>query len=336
MRSYTCRACGVSGEAPGRRGRVPSLCGECRRKRLGSGTCEACGKPLVRHGRRFCSARCFHIDSRVYVPATSCEVCGVAFIRRNGRFCSVACSAESQRKQQPATTCEECGAQFSRERRGNDARRFCGHGCAYAAQKRKADERRQQQAVQKAARDAVIEAKRTASIAVCPICVATYRRKQRQQKTCSRECSHIFRRGRPCYTRKMALQASVCQDCGVSVMSLRSRLRCDRCAKRHTKKQDKKRLGKCGIDRARKRGLPRDYSVTSIRVFMRDGWRCQLCGVSTPRRLRGKQSPQSPEVDHIIPIAMGGGHVWSNVQTACRACNAAKGASVKGQLRLAV
>lgn len=88
--------------------------------------------------------------------------------------------------------------------------------------------------------------------------------------------------------------------------------------------------------RARRAGVPYEYGIKPEQVFDRDGWRCQLCGHRTPRSLRGKNQPRSPEVDHIVPIAAGGGHTWDNVQCACRSCNIKKKARPQGQLRLAV
>lgn len=87
--------------------------------------------------------------------------------------------------------------------------------------------------------------------------------------------------------------------------------------------------------RARKKGLPYER-CGPIAVCERDKWRCQLCGVATPRRLRGLNRPTSPEIDHIIPLAspLSPGHVWSNVQCLCRRCNIQKGATWRGQLRL--
>ena len=47
-------------------------------------------------------------------------------------------------------------------------------------------------------------------------------------------------------------------------------------------------------------------------VLDRDGWRCRACGKAG--RL---------EVDHVIPIASGGGEFWSleNLQALCRRCH---------------
>lgn len=88
-------------------------------------------------------------------------------------------------------------------------------------------------------------------------------------------------------------------------------------------------------ERAKRFGVERQY-FKPARVFERDKWRCQLCGVSTPKRLKGTLSPQAPELDHIIPLSLGGAHVWDNVQCACRRCNGIKSNNPLGQLRLAL
>lgn len=101
-----------------------------------------------------------------------------------------------------------------------------------------------------------------------------------------------------------------------------------RCLERHGRRLNK------GRREARKRKVESER-VDPLRVFARDGWRCQLCGIPTPRRLRGAHRPSSPELDHIVPISKGGPHTYANTQCACRACNSKKGDKVLGQLRLA-
>lgn len=71
-----------------------------------------------------------------------------------------------------------------------------------------------------------------------------------------------------------------------------------------------------------------------LRIFVRDGWRCKLCGVETPKRLRGSTAPNAPELDHIVSIAEGGPHIPENCQCTCRRCNGEKGATARGQLWL--
>ena len=74
--------------------------------------------------------------------------------------------------------------------------------------------------------------------------------------------------------------------------------------------------------------------IDPIAVFNRDRWRCQLCGCSTPKRLRGQMVDRAPELDHIVPLGSGGAHTWVNVHCACRKCNGQKHANPLGQLRL--
>lgn len=75
-------------------------------------------------------------------------------------------------------------------------------------------------------------------------------------------------------------------------------------------------------------------SVDPIKVFDRDNWQCQLCGVKTPKSLRGKHKSNSPELDHIHPLSAGGAHSYVNTQCLCRKCNGAKGNALIGQLRM--
>lgn len=93
------------------------------------------------------------------------------------------------------------------------------------------------------------------------------------------------------------------------------------------------RSGRDHVTRARKHGSKYSY-FNVLRVFARDGWRCQLCGVKTPKALRGTTNPQAPEIDHIIALSLGGDHLIENCQCACRRCNGAKGAATRGQMWL--
>lgn len=91
-------------------------------------------------------------------------------------------------------------------------------------------------------------------------------------------------------------------------------------------------------ERARRKALHRVAKVETfdpIEVLERDRWRCHLCGVRTPKRLRGTYSDCAPELDHIIPLSVGGEHSRMNTACACRKCNIAKASRPLGQLRLA-
>lgn len=79
--------------------------------------------------------------------------------------------------------------------------------------------------------------------------------------------------------------------------------------------------------RARKYGCAYDPTVTLKRLIARDGLRCAICGEMCDPNDRSWSKycgPASPTMDHIIPMAKGGGHVWENVQVAHMICNSLK------------
>lgn len=76
--------------------------------------------------------------------------------------------------------------------------------------------------------------------------------------------------------------------------------------------------------KARIRGSADVERFSPLDVLERDGWACKLCGIDTPKSLRGTTNHNAPELDHIIPIAKGGPHSISNTQCLCRSCNALK------------
>ena len=118
-----------------------------------------------------------------------------------------------------------------------------------------------------------------------------------------------------------------CPECGKQFKATSGYQKfCSRvCSKR---KGDRVR---CARRRARATGAEK---VNPVVVFARDKWRCQLCGVRTPWRLRGTMDPRAPELDHIVPTAVGGEHSYRNTQLACKACNIRKASKPLGQLRL--
>jgi len=54
-----------------------------------------------------------------------------------------------------------------------------------------------------------------------------------------------------------------------------------------------------------------------FQVLKRDGYRCQMCGVTA-------QDGAKLEIDHIHPVSKGGSNELSNLQVLCRDCNAGK------------
>lgn len=75
--------------------------------------------------------------------------------------------------------------------------------------------------------------------------------------------------------------------------------------------------------RARSYGV--EYEpVNRLKVFARDAWRCGICGEKVNKRLKGRH-PMMASLDHITPMALGGGHTYANTQCSHLICNLKKG-----------
>lgn len=61
-------------------------------------------------------------------------------------------------------------------------------------------------------------------------------------------------------------------------------------------------------------------SKLRFEVFKRDSFTCRYCGRKTPQIVL--------EVDHVTPVAKGGGDEIENLVTSCYECNRGKGASL--------
>ena len=70
--------------------------------------------------------------------------------------------------------------------------------------------------------------------------------------------------------------------------------------------------------------------VDANKVFERDKWTCKQCDCKVQKVDIYKDN--AAELDHIVPISLGGPHSYSNVQTLCRRCNKDKSNNYNGQL----
>lgn len=212
---------------------------------------------------------------------------------------------------------------------------------------------------------------RTGKPGVCVVCGGQFLGDADTQQTCSNACDRKRRRIGQC----SPLNWRTCRRCGDGWIAPRGlapalctlcreaeerrpirTIKCEVCRKKIVSNNPKRRFcselckhrsyRRLPLRRAKRAAWARSRQlrqkvatvdfVLPHDVFVRDGWRCQECGVKTLAELRGKARPKAPEVDHILPIALGGEHSMLNVQTLCRRCNGAKGARARGQMRLMV
>lgn len=259
-----------------------------------------------------------------------CKRCESPFRRRkpNQRFCSEPCQKahrddkrrgdkDARNAKAPEWACEHCGEKFKRRKSSKDAVRFCSRECGFAARANvpNADPIVSAELIS-AAKDISVSFKVTRC--KCVDCGNRFSGSTLSSAYCSDEC-------RKC--RYVAANDNrdhsprPCKECGekfsTSYGDKRTVFCSIDCSKRNARRKQRKKA------RARLRSVAVEI-VDPIAVFERDKWRCQLCGVKTPRKLRGTIDDRAPELDHIMPLALGGAHSYLNTQCACRKCNGAK------------
>ena len=220
--------------------------------------------------------------------------------------------------------CKTCGDEFERTvsflKHGNVICQKCEHEKTLIRQAERREAQRQESAKKQARREAEREAKRLAKslepsayqlsrmallddVHVCKVCGKEYTLREYMQSTGSK------------YYRDSGYCSAECRHKAFGRSVRRSRKR------RHVPENHRQR--------ARANGCAYDASVTLPKLIKRKGLRCAICGeMCDPNdHTWGYTGPQSPSIDHIIPMAKGGGHIWGNVQVAHVICNSYKGDS---------
>lgn len=225
----------------------------------------------------------------------TCPACNIVFVAKKERsiYCSRACWANVLSAAIPAGACQECGKDyFHREGKiRRDTRKFCSYACCWTARRKPAPV--QPQVVKPGVKPTK-----------CAGCGKVFMPAWMGHKFCSSQCT---------------VARSSCRQCERETVAAKARTYCsEACARKYANRHSKPR------SRARHYGVIYE-PINPLDILDRDGWRCQICGAKTPKRLRGTYDDRAPELDHRIPIAVGGGHIVENVQCACRKCNIAKG-----------
>lgn len=146
-------------------------------------------------------------------------------------------------------------------------------------------------------------------------------------RCCSIKCRKRIRaiRQNVRYKSESVDRSATCSHCGVQFsytqhMSARTpRKFCsDRCSSRSSKNK------KTHKQRAIRNGCEYDASVTLGKLIKKHGSKCYICGCECVKA-RGLNQDNEATLEHVIPMAIGGGHTWENCRVACRYCNTQKG-----------
>ena len=275
-----------------------------------------------------------------------CAHCGKPLTKRwQDKYCSRDCMWEYQRNARAEAkvkrwtrVCEQCGKEFVMHAASGKANRgevkegrFCSRKCrgkwvsslsGIRVGKYKVGETR------------------PIFIKTCVVCGALFTaRWDRRLPLCSQECRNTDSKNKYYENREVILKQMreeyepkpkterLCIQCGNPFFGRNRDVHCSDICRQKTKR------GMEAKRRAKKAGVYYE-PVDPLKVFKRDGWRCQLCGKKLKPKHRGTIRDDAPELDHIIPWAQGGEHSYRNTQCACRKCNQEKGARELGQLRL--
>lgn len=273
-----------------------------------------------------------------------CERCGASFTPRHGkRFCSDACQRagyadrtrgdkDKRLQSAPEHVCEHCGASFRRRKDKNNAARFCSRECGFAAKSNLMVEQRVSPELRDAA--SLLSVSYSVARCVCRQCGSRFAGGSLADRYCSEACDAEYKRARYVAHNDNGRDRSPrpCSTCGTVFAPEYGDRRRKFCSSECNAKSDAAKATRKAAKMRRRCAVVE--AVDPLSVFERDGWRCQLCGVKTPKRLRGTYDHKAPELDHIVPISLGGEHSYRNTQCSCRKCNAAKSNTLLGQLRL--
>lgn len=208
--------------------------------------------------------------------------------------------------------CQQCGKEYVKKRRHlNEGNKYCSRACSGAAISESAEPKYSK-----------------IYFNTCVVCEKQWV-DRKHKRCCSGICDSRMRWVTTLPNKKM------CACCGVEFKPVYGR-------------SDGASMNFCSDDcidstqraiklkwKIKRKSLLRRVTIETVdpfKVFDRDGWRCKLCGIKTPKAKRGTYDDNAPELDHILPLAKGGEHSYLNTQCACRKCNATKSDKPLGQL----
>ncbi len=288
--------------------------------------CEECGKEFsFKRVKKYCSEECSKSaqkkkrisKNKEQFGERNCEYCGERFVpyRESGRFCKEECTLAYGRyitqgwKPAEDKKCLICGKMFKTESKYRlTYQEYCSPECAEVSR----------------------HVGKTCEIyyVKCKACgkefISNRKRKYCQEKECQDKRWLVYYKNSKKHLKKN--KSGLCKECGKPYVNEYGEKRkgfcSDECSSRHGGRIVKM------VRRARVNGRESER-INPFEVFIKAGWKCQQCGVETPRKLRGTHSDRAPELDHVIPIACGGTHTKDNVQLLCRKCNQDKGATIQ-------
>ena len=271
-----------------------------------------------------------------------CESCGIAFWTLRGadsKKCDHRCGTEKH--------CDLCGEDFYPE---ESRRRFpdtC-QTCVEALSRIVADAKARKMAVRNAwllsgykhcqgcGEEIPVKCFGDTNRVFCSSCLGREKRKKdclkpQKKKKWKPKKDRLMR---PIYDELIAVGSKHCTRCNSSFPVFTDhdckRLYCESCKGELAREKSRLKAKKSGTHRrrAKKFNVPSE-TVDRIQVFQRDEYKCWICGKKTLSDFALSEGsncphPDSPTLDHVIPLSKGGPHSYSNTKCACFLCNCLK------------
>lgn len=237
----------------------------------------------------------------------TCKCCGkeVLMARKTAKYCSDRCKSEYNRKHSGGNhTCKNCMVSFFSYKN----KHYCTKECQ----------------LKYLIAHKMVKAKKQPKDKVCIQCGKEYQTHSSKGKYCSSLCSSRYRK-----KREIKFIDKKCKECGKHFTTITNRRTfCeDSCANRY-----KSRAKEVNRRSVIKSNGSIDWDISIPKLIKRDGIKCYLCNEDCNRQdfiinsngttITGEYYPS---IEHVIAVANGGTHTWSNVKLAHRGCNNKKG-----------
>jgi hypothetical protein len=251
-----------------------------------------CATPRCRNEARFVDlcVICHNIGAPTAIEhkprERKCRECGIPLVVKRGRP-PVRCDVcrRSAVIRRTASKCLTCGVQIVRGRRGPVAK-WCSRECRCANGRYY-----------------------TKRVCAHPECA---RKVEKWQRFCSERCAGVNRN---------------CERCGSEFTVIRAGYRKSFCSNRCWAEGRRKELRakprtESDLTRSQRHGV--EYEpINRFRVYERDKWICGICGDLVDSEL-DYPDPMAASLDHVVPLSLGGAHLYTNVQCSHWQCNVRK------------
>jgi hypothetical protein len=294
-----------------------------------SGTCILCGSVFTgnRSSKKYCSGRCRRRANltavKVVKPTKNivCRVCGIHFLgHRNAKYCSPSCQTQGKINRSfirssiiyRTLICLECGIEFTPKfvTRPGKKPSFCSdrcnriHGGLFT---------------QSCPGPYLGSRAWSSNLRTCIKCSADFLARTSRCCFCSKECKYLTQLANYCHIVPTFVE-KICPECDKPfprTSSLEHKRYCSSdCRGRSQFRRRRAKLESAFVE-----------DVGLGYLIKRDLGICQICKKKVNTRVRFPH-PDSPSVDHVIPISKGGAHSKDNCQLAHYHCNCCKSATL--------